>query len=147
MYISTKTGYALRALIELALSDNGQPLSIAELSNRQQLPPKYLERLFSLLKRAGLVKSRQGSHGGYLLSRSASEITFQEVMLAVEESHFHSYCNHQKIDTNYCQGISCELRNFWDKISIDLESYFSGIYVEDIIKNYIGVNNGKNLSE
>ncbi len=137
MYISTKTGYALRALIELALTRDEEPLSITELAVRQQLPSKYLERLFSLLKKTRLVKSRKGTHGGYLLARPAELITLQDVMTAVEESQNYSYCRHDKIDKDYCQGTNCHLRSFWDAIGNDLETYFSGISLQDIIKKHI----------
>lgn len=137
MYISTKTGYALRALIELAVTEKGKPLSIKEMAERQQLPLKYLERLFGLLKKAELVKSRKGTHGGYLLSKPAEEITLKDVMHAVEESHYYSYCRHEKIDQEYCQGISCQLRSFWSAIGTDLENYFSEIRIIDIINQYI----------
>ncbi|MDP8321405.1 MAG: Rrf2 family transcriptional regulator [Candidatus Stygibacter australis] len=137
MYISTKTGYALRAMIELALTGDEQPLSITELSSRQHLPSKYLERLFALLRKSELVTSKKGINGGYLLARKAETITLQDVMQAVEESHYHSYCRHQKDDAEYCQGISCHLRGFWDRIGTDLESYFSSINLQKIINKYI----------
>ncbi len=137
MYISTKTGYALRAMIELALTGDEEPLSIAELAVRQQLPSKYLEHLFSLLKKTQLVKSRKGTHGGYLLARPAKLITLQDVMSAVEESRDYSYCRHDHIGKDYCQGTNCHLRSFWDAIGHDLETYFSGISIEEIIEKHI----------
>jgi len=137
MYISTKTGYALRAMIELALTEDEQPLSITELANRQQLPSKYLERLFALLRKSELVISRKGTKGGYLLARKPETITLQDVMHAVEESHYYTYCRHLKIDADYCQGVSCQLRSFWDRIGTDLEAYFSSINLQKIINNYI----------
>ena len=137
MYISTKTGYALRALLELSLSGENEPLSINEVARRQQLPPKYLERLFSLLKKAELITSRKGTKGGYLLKRPTNEISLHDVMQAVDEAHYYSYCRHEKIDAEYCQGITCHLRSFWDDLGRDLEKYFSAIMLNEILNNYI----------
>lgn len=137
MYISTKTGYALRALIELAMAEAGKPLSIKELALRQQLPAKYMERLFSLMKKAGLVTSRKGTQGGYLLNHAANEISLHQIMVAVEESDSHTYCRYSRFDKGHCLGTECQLKDFWNTIGEDLEGYFSQINIEDIIKKYM----------
>ncbi|MCF7919916.1 MAG: Rrf2 family transcriptional regulator [Candidatus Cloacimonetes bacterium] len=137
MYISTKTGYALRALVELALAGENEPLSLTELAQRQQLPFKYLEQLFRKLKKAELVLSRKGSRGGYLLARKKAEISMQDIMNAVEDSQQYSYCSIDKFDDDYCQGSGCGFRSLWDRIGTDLEHYFSGISLSEIVNKYV----------
>lgn len=137
MYISTKTGYALRALAQLAANDEKAPLSLAELVKDQPLPIKYLEHLFRNLKKAELVLSKKGSRGGYYLAKSPEEISLQDIMTAVEESQHSFYCRDNKIDADYCQGANCGFRKLWHRIGDDMEKYFSNITLAEVIKNYI----------
>ena len=137
MYISTKTGYAIRALVELAMTGENEPLSLAELAHRQQLPLKYLEHLFSKMKKAELVISKIGSRGGYLLAKDRSNISMQDIMIAVEESQQFTSCSNDKFEEVYCKGSECSFRSLWDRIGNDLETYFSGITLNEIIKKYI----------
>lgn len=136
MYISTKTGYALRALAELVNSGLQKPLSIGEIAARQHLPLKYLEHLFSKLKKAHIVKSRKGAHGGYFLAQKADKISLHDIMKAVEESQNSSYCRDKKIDAEYCQGKDCTFRFLWHRIGVDLDSYFSAISLRQIVNDY-----------
>lgn len=137
MFISTKTGYALRALAELAANGENQPLSLSDLAQKQRLPLKYLEQLFSKLKKAELIYSKMGSRGGYLLAKQPLEITLQDIMLAVEESQHYIYCRDTRIDDEYCQGADCGFRSLWHRIGKDMNEYFSNISLDEVIKNYI----------
>ncbi len=74
------------ALVDLALSDGGAPVSLAEVSKRQQVSQAYLEQLFVKLRRAGLVESVRGPGGGYRLARSADAIRVADVLEAVDET-------------------------------------------------------------
>lgn len=91
VHISAKTDYAVRALLALTAAgapgdggSGGIPVSVEEIAVRQELPRKFLEAILADLRRAGLVHSRRGSAGGYLLSRPAEEITLGEVFRAVD---------------------------------------------------------------
>ncbi|WP_114964301.1 Rrf2 family transcriptional regulator [Alkalilacustris brevis] len=86
MKLSTKGRYAMVALVDLALSDGGAPVSLAEVSKRQQVSQAYLEQLFVKLRRAGLVESVRGPGGGYRLARSADAIRVADVLEAVDET-------------------------------------------------------------
>jgi len=78
--ITTKSPYALRALTELGrLSGNG-PVPIAELARRRDIPVQFLEQLFAVLRRAGVLKSQRGVKGGYSFAREPGEITVLEVV-------------------------------------------------------------------
>lgn len=86
MKLSTKGRYAMVALVDLALAKDDALISLAEISERQDISLPYLEQLFVQLRRAGLVLSVRGPGGGYRLSRPASEIRVAEILTAVDET-------------------------------------------------------------
>ena len=78
--ITTKSPYALRALTELARMAAEAPVPIGELARRRQIPVQFLEQLFAVMRRAGLLKSQRGVKGGYSFARDPSEITVLELV-------------------------------------------------------------------
>jgi len=77
--ITTKSPYALAALVELAGAGE-DPVPIGELARRRDVPAQFLEQLFATLRRAGVVKSQRGVKGGYLFDRKPEEVTVLEVV-------------------------------------------------------------------
>jgi Rrf2 family cysteine metabolism transcriptional repressor len=86
MMFSTKAEYGVRVMVELARRAGGEPIPLAEIAANDGLPLAYLEHLVARLRRAGLVDSRRGSRGGYMLARPSTEITMAEVVEALEGS-------------------------------------------------------------
>src|SRR5580700_1112010 len=86
MMFSTKAEYGVRVMVELARRAGEDPIPLAEIAAHDGLPLAYLEHLVARLRKAGLVDSRRGSRGGYLLARSPTEITMAEVVEALEGS-------------------------------------------------------------
>src|SRR5258707_11652278 len=84
MHISVKGEYALQAIIDLASQRPGEPVRIADIAGRQQIPQKFLELILSGLKQGGFVESRRGAEGGYLLARAADTLSVGEVLRFVE---------------------------------------------------------------
>ena len=82
--LAQKTRYALRSLLYLAEQGGDAPVQLASIASTQNVPPKYLELIMLELKKAGMVRSRRGPKGGYLLARAPSEISFGEVVRAME---------------------------------------------------------------
>jgi Rrf2 family transcriptional regulator, cysteine metabolism repressor len=78
--ITTKSPYAVRALAELARSGDSGPIPIGELARRRDIPVQFLEQLFAVLRRAGVLRSQRGVKGGYLLARDPAELTVLEVV-------------------------------------------------------------------
>ena len=78
--ITTKSPYALSALVELYRHGDNGPVPIAELARRRQIPVQFLEQLFATLRRAGVVRSQRGVKGGYTLARPAAEVTVLELV-------------------------------------------------------------------
>src|ERR671934_762054 len=84
MIFSSKAEYGVRLMIELGLQDRAAPTSLKTIAEAEGLPLSYLEHVVADLKRAGLVTSTRGAHGGYRLARPAEEIGMDEVVLALE---------------------------------------------------------------
>jgi len=82
--ISQKAKYALRALVALCHARDGEPLMISEISRTQAIPKKFLEQILLELKRSGIVMSRRGRQGGYVLLRAPEKVTFGEVLRLID---------------------------------------------------------------
>jgi Rrf2 family cysteine metabolism transcriptional repressor len=84
MNISVKSEYALKAILDLSTSPGTDPVKIADIAKRQNIPQKFLELILASLRQGGFVESRRGADGGYRLSRPANEITVGQVLAYVE---------------------------------------------------------------
>ena len=84
MIFTTKAEYGVRLLVELGRSERSGPVSLKAIAEAEGLPLAYLERIVALLKKAGLVESTRGAHGGYRLARPADQIRMDEAVLALE---------------------------------------------------------------
>jgi Rrf2 family protein len=82
--LAQKTRYALRSLLYLAEGRGGAPVQLARIAETQRVPPKYLELIMLELKKAGLIRSTRGPKGGYALARPAEDISFGEIVRAME---------------------------------------------------------------
>ncbi len=129
MQISTRTEYALRALMELVKAGS-EPISAREICERQQLPKKYIERLLGNLRNAGLVDSLSGSKGGYLLARKAGQITLLQVMQAVEDRSWEMSCDCNPPE--HCMGKDCNLYMVWDEVYQSMKSILDGYSLDRI---------------
>ncbi len=138
MKISTKARYGLRALVDLAVHSSGDQVPLVHIANRQGLSVNYLEQVFSLLKKAGIVKSVKGAQGGYVLAHPSSRITVGEVIrsiegeiLIVDEDPTKS--NESLIYTNLQE---CLRKQVWDKMTQSICEVIDNITLEDLIKDY-----------
>lgn len=84
MKISTKGRYALRVMIDIAIHSNGRCVSIKEIAGRQEISEKYLEQIFTVLSRSGLLRSTRGAQGGYTLTRDPEDYTVGMILRALE---------------------------------------------------------------
>ena len=75
MRLTQKSKYAVRALMELALDERDCPLGVAELARRQHIPERFLEQIFGELRRANIIESRRGAHGGYRFAMPTEEVS------------------------------------------------------------------------
>ena len=133
MHISTKTGYALRALAELAISSVDGPVSIAEISRKQNLPRKYIEQLFRKLKQNDLIISKHGAQGGYMLNKAINEISLKDIMQAVDDEFSNSFCYGNHAHSEYCTGFPCKFYDFWDDVKNNINNYLDSIKLDQVI--------------
>jgi Rrf2 family transcriptional regulator, cysteine metabolism repressor len=84
MIFTTKAEYGVRLLVQLGVQGGRQPVALKAIAEAESLPLAYLERIAALLKKAGIVEATRGAHGGYQLTHPPSEITMDEVVLALE---------------------------------------------------------------
>ncbi len=84
MRVSTKTEYATRALLDLAVAQEGLLVKTLDIARRQRIPKKYLEQILLAFKREGIVRSKSGFHGGYTLARSPELVTMAHIVRAVD---------------------------------------------------------------
>ena len=87
MKLTTKGRYAVMAMADLAANQSGKPVSLTDISLRQNISLSYLEQLFSKLRTEKLVKSIRGPSGGYVLEKSPKEIKISNIIFAVDEEH------------------------------------------------------------
>jgi Rrf2 family cysteine metabolism transcriptional repressor len=122
MMFSTKAEYGVRVMVELARRADEEPVPLAEIASRGDLPLAYLEHLVARLRKAGLVDSRRGSRGGYLLARSPLEITMAEIVEALEGSIAPIECISEAADGSIvCSretepGHVCPTKLLWTRV-------------------------------
>lgn len=119
--ISQRAKYALRALVALAKARPEQPLLISEISRDQKIPKKFLEQILLELKRAGIVMSRRGRLGGYVLLRAPGKVTFGEVLRLIDGPIAPLPCL-SKIAYRRCADCAdeatCEIRHVFARVTI-----------------------------
>ena len=127
MKVSTRGDYAARALLSLALHESDRPTSVKEIAERTNLPQPYLEQILLAVKGAGLVQSKRGVGGGYVLSRPAEEITLAEILAAVDGPLVTVIGEH-----DHCEG-HCVLQEVWSGVSEEMRSVLDGFTLADLV--------------
>jgi len=131
MKLTTKGRYAVTAMLDLALHSSERPVSLADISSRQEISLSYLEQLFSRLRRHHLVVSVRGPGGGYRLSRHADEVFIAEVVDAVSESLDTTRCGNK----GDCQnGEKCLTHHLWSDLSEQIHQFLSDISLGDLMR-------------
>jgi len=130
MKLTTKGRYAVTAMLDLALHAEEGPVSLAEISQRQEISLSYLEQLFSRLRKNGLVTSTRGPGGGYRVARDLDKVAVSEIIGAVNES----------VDATQCAGKEnchshgrCLTHDLWEGLSEQIEHFLSGVSLQNMI--------------
>ena len=103
MNLSVKGEYALKAIFDLASQPPSEPVKIADIARRQQIPQKFLELILASLKQGGFVESRRGAEGGYLLAKPAEAITIGSVLRYVEGRQHEKARNRSAADSPFSE--------------------------------------------
>lgn len=133
MRLSSKERTALLAMAELARRYGDGPAALSEVAATQGLPLPYLERVTALLRRAGLVASMRGAHGGYYLTREPGRIRVSEVLTAVEGDLLPIGCL-VKGGPRCNREATCATRNVWEHVAAVLSQTLDSMTLADIIQ-------------
>lgn len=132
MKLTTRSRYALRALVELANQPMGQAVSLSVIAKRQRVKPKYLEQILFRLRQAGLIKGKKGPGGGFCLARGPKKIRLKQVLDAVGESTAPLQCVSGKAD-KYCSQLSpCQMKGCWYELKKEIDAFFNGHTLYDV---------------
>ena len=134
MKLTTKGRYAVMAMADLAAYQNGKPVSLVDISLRQNISLSYLEQLFSKLKNEKLVKSVRGASGGYVLEKNPKDIKISNIIFAVDEQVKTLNCKRES--KKGCNGRStkCITHNLWDDLEQHINKFFDNVSLNDLLK-------------
>ena len=134
MKLTTKGRYAVMAMADLASNAKVGPISLTEISTRQNISLAYLEQIFIKLKNKKLVKSARGASGGYILEKPATEIKISNIIYAVDEEVRMLNCKkHSKKGCNN-KSTKCITHNLWDELDKHINSFFERVKLQDLVK-------------
>jgi Rrf2 family iron-sulfur cluster assembly transcriptional regulator len=134
MKLTTKGRYAVMAMADLASYSKDKPVSLSEISIRQNISLAYLEKLFVHLKENKLVKSVRGVKGGYALEKPASEIKLSNIFYAVNEEVKTLNCKKESKKGCNNKSVKCITHNLWDKLDSHINGFFENVKLEEIVK-------------
>ena len=135
MKLTSKGRYAVMALADMASFDRKKPISLRDISLRQNISLVFLEQIFSKLKKDNIVKSIRGANGGYILSNNPDQIKLSSIFSAVDEHVKTVQC--KKESKKGCNGKSakCITHYLWDELEIYINDFFDKKNLEDLLKN------------
>lgn len=130
--LSRKSDYALRAVIYLARLSDDRFGRVSEIAKAKDIPQAFLAQILPLLANQGLVKSQQGAHGGYALSRSAETISFLDIIEAVEGPLRLNKCVEGEHDD--CTILdNCEMQHVWNRAQTQMVDFLRGVTMADML--------------
>lgn len=135
MRLTTKGRFAVTAMIDLALRQSGGPVTLAAISQRQQISLSYLEQLFGKLRRHELVESTRGPGGGYTLGRKLNEITVADIIVSVDEPIDATQCGGKE----NCLGETgrCMTHELWSTLNQRMVEFLDSVTLEQLVQDQI----------
>ena len=131
MRLTSKSKYAARALVELAVNEEDCPLGVSEVARRQHIPERFLEQIFGELRRAGMLQSRRGAHGGYTFATPPSEVTILDVVEILDGAVRPATCSAGGVC--YIKDAPlCATSRVWDEARVALESVFGRYTIAEL---------------
>ena len=137
MKLGTRGRYAVMAMVDLARQAGGNPISLADIAERQEISLSYLEQLFAKLRRSGLVASVRGPGGGYLLAHDRDQIRISDIIVAVDESLHAVRCTPG--EATGCRGdrSRCLTHDLWEELSNQIHLYLSSVSLGDVCEKRV----------
>ena len=143
MKISTKGRYGLRAMLDLAIH-SGSHVSIAAIAERQDVSANYLEQVFALLRKGGLVNSIKGAQGGYVIADKPANITVGKI-LRVLEGDLAIVVDDNRTAMSNNQMEYCLKNAVWEKMNASINQLADSITLEDLMNEYNQLNSNLSL--
>jgi Rrf2 family iron-sulfur cluster assembly transcriptional regulator len=131
MRLTTKGRFAVTAMIDLALRQNSGPVTLAAISQRQQISLSYLEQLFGKLRRHELVESTRGPGGGYTLGRKASDITVADIIVSVDEPIDATQCGGK--ENCHGEGNRCMTHELWAQLNAKMVDFLDSVTLQKLV--------------
>ena len=134
MKLTTKGRYAVMAMADLASNIDEGPISLTEISFRQNISLAYLEQIFIKLKSNSLVKSVRGAKGGYVLVIPPEEIKISNIISAVDEEVKTLNCKKESKKGCNNKSSKCITHNLWDQLDQHINNFFEKVKLQDLVK-------------
>ncbi len=135
MKLNSRGRYAVMALADMANFDMKNPVSLRDISLRQNISLVYLEQIFLKLKKNNIVKSVRGANGGYILTKDPEQIKLSNIFSAVDEKVKTVQCKRES--KKGCNGklTKCITHNLWDELELYINDFFDKKNLGDLLKN------------
>ncbi|MBC3886084.1 Fe-S cluster assembly transcriptional regulator IscR [Undibacterium griseum] len=135
MRLTTKGRFAVTAMIDLALRQDQGPVTLAGISQRQDISLSYLEQLFGKLRRHEIVESVRGPGGGYNLARKAQYVTVADIIIAVDEPLDATQCGGKGNchGSDHANGLHCMTHDLWATLNAKMVDYLDSVSLQDLV--------------
>lgn len=139
MKIGTKGRYAVMAMIDLArFGSRGTPVSLSDVSQRQEISLSYLEQLFGRLRRHGLVVSTRGALGGYRLNHAPEAISIADIVKAADEPVKLTRCSAAGHEGCMSDKTQCLAHHLWEELENQMMGYLSRVSLKNVLERNVG---------
>src|SRR5690242_5107502 len=130
MRLTTKGRFAVTAMIDLAMQQSTEPVTLAEISQRQKISLSYLEQLFAKLRRRALVDSMRGPGGGYSLAKDMAQVSVADIILAVDEPIDATQCGGKE---NCRDDQKCLTHDLWSALNKHIFDYLEAVTLRQLV--------------
>jgi Rrf2 family iron-sulfur cluster assembly transcriptional regulator len=137
MRLTTRARYAVMAMVDLAFMQDGRPVKLAEIAERQDISLSYLEQLFAKLRRGDLVRSTRGPGGGYRLARPVEQVSIADIVLAVEEPISATRCVSGSGRGCRKDAGKCQTHDLWAGLGNQIHLYLSAVTLHDVVSGRV----------
>jgi Rrf2 family protein len=132
--ITTLAEYGVICALHLAKRVGEGPVTGRDIAERERLPVDYVEQILLRMRRAGIVKSTRGAHGGYALARAAEEVTVRDVIAASELQTFDLHCVTHPVEEERCSSShTCSIRPVWMLLQQKIDNVLGGVRLSDLL--------------
>lgn len=131
MKLSSKSLYAVRALLNMAYHAPGEPLKIDTISEKAAVPARFLEQIFQDLKKAGIIGSKRGPRGGYFLTSPPDKVTLAGVIRAMEGDPRLSMCREEPEEGVSCANVTAAA---WSDVAARIEEVLESVSLAELVR-------------